>query len=228
MNPLHVLSWKLYDHCLDAVQPRSAIDIGANIGGYVHTMLAHGINDITAIEPLPIPFAELSKRFSDDSRVKCLNVAAGRSKDILRGVTVLEAWTLGKPGDGGFGTNANYVGTPLLDIPVIPVDDLNLRPGIIKLDVDGHELRVIQGMLQTLKECSPPILCEFSLYLTRLGHSAKDFVEQILSLDYVIAAMDGSLICRTWKEVEPWFPGRETSFDVMLMPKNKPELLCSI
>jgi hypothetical protein len=40
------------------------------------------------------------------------------------------------------------------------LDSLNLRPDIIKIDVEGSESRVIQGGLATIEACRPIIMAE--------------------------------------------------------------------
>jgi FkbM family methyltransferase len=46
--------------------------------------------------------------------------------------------------------------------PVLPLDDLNLSPAFIKIDVEGSELRVLRGLATTLERSRPILLVERS------------------------------------------------------------------
>lgn len=45
-------------------------------------------------------------------------------------------------------------------IPVITIDDLNVNPDAIWLDVEGYELMALKGAVETIQRCSPVIGCE--------------------------------------------------------------------
>ncbi len=47
-------------------------------------------------------------------------------------------------------------------VPVKPIDDLELSPDLIKVDVEGHDYSAICGMRNTLKRCQPAVLFESS------------------------------------------------------------------
>ena len=47
-------------------------------------------------------------------------------------------------------------------VTVVPFDSLGLRPDIVKIDVQGHELSVLQGMQKTIAENSPLFVIECS------------------------------------------------------------------
>ena len=62
-------------------------------------------------------------------------------------------------------------------INIIAVDDLALNPTAVKIDVQGMEMNVLQGMLKTLERCHPLLLIECSSantdilrYLEPLGY----------------------------------------------------------
>ncbi len=44
--------------------------------------------------------------------------------------------------------------------PMLPLDDLELAPGAVKLDLQGGELAAMQGMMTTLERHRPPVLME--------------------------------------------------------------------
>lgn len=47
-------------------------------------------------------------------------------------------------------------------VPVIPLDDLELRPNIVKIDVEGHDAAVLRGLGQTVAACRPYFLLEYT------------------------------------------------------------------
>ena len=46
------------------------------------------------------------------------------------------------------------------DVDTIKIDDLNLEPDLIYLDIEGYELFALQGGFKTIKRCHPVIVVE--------------------------------------------------------------------
>jgi FkbM family methyltransferase len=64
-------------------------------------------------------------------------------------------------------------------------DSFKLRPAFVKIDVQGHELEVVQGMAATLSACRPVLLLEKGLrfreiqdYLSELGYGLCAFDQE--------------------------------------------------
>jgi FkbM family methyltransferase len=71
-------------------------------------------------------------------------------------------------------------------LPICKVDTLIAAgrcppPDIIKMDTEGAELQILDGMRKTLKEYSPTILFEADSNMSRFGHSALDLITLISS-----------------------------------------------
>ncbi len=45
-------------------------------------------------------------------------------------------------------------------VEIVPFDSLGLRPDIVKIDVEGYERHVLEGMTETLKDAQPILLLE--------------------------------------------------------------------
>jgi FkbM family methyltransferase len=72
-----------------------------------------------------------------------------------------------------------------LRVPVHPIDDLDVAPAVVKIDVEGFEAAVIRGMQQTLADHRPLLLLEWS---RQFGE-----VEKLLrGHDYVTSVFDPS------------------------------------
>ena len=197
---------------------RTALDVGANDGGYAGTLVNNGFR-VIAIEPVPQMYSHLQQRHRYND-VLCLNIGLSDKRERLEGVTVLEAWAIGKPGEGGMSPTPNpeIVGT--FDVELRTMDEVVGKTpiGLIKLDTDGYEFKVLRGGRNTILNWKPPILCEFGCYLEKLGESPREFVNYIFALGYNVVSMDGQNVFTSWKEIEPQWP-KDTTFDVMLMPK---------
>lgn len=217
---LHVQSWELYDRALCEADCKVAFDIGANDGGYTRKLLEHGF-EVHAFEPVPCMFEKLMEAHGKHPKA-ALNMIALSDKAEMMRVTVLEAWTLGNPGDGGLSVKPEFKDMKPFDVQTMKLDDYCAnwfvdRVGVIKLDVDGYEFKVLRGGEKIIRKCRPPILCEFGCYVEKLGESPKDFVNFIFDLGYKIMPMDGHCEFTKWEQVEPQWP-HHTTFDVMLIP----------
>jgi hypothetical protein len=70
------------------------------------------------------------------------------------------------------------------EIPVKALDSLTLRPDIVKIDVEGYEIPVLEGMAKTIKRWLPILMIEYNdrnfetiaAWMTQLGY-------QILTYD---------------------------------------------
>ncbi len=66
----------------------------------------------------------------------------------------------------------------VVDIEVVAIDDLDIRPPtVVKIDVEGFELPVLEGMRRTIAEHAPVIICElhgthveFAAFMREVGY----------------------------------------------------------
>lgn len=138
---------------------RDSIDVGANVGTYVHAMKRHS-RRVYAFEPIPWLAPLLAKKFG--RRIVVENVALSReTSTALLHVPVI---------DGEAVTGLSTLSPELAaqealcrDIPVAtkPLDAVyGGDVGFIKIDVEGHEESVLQGASETIARCRPRVLVE--------------------------------------------------------------------
>jgi FkbM family methyltransferase len=138
------------------------VDIGANIG--IYSIAFAPFFDLTiAVEANPKTFAVLKANtvLRDIGNVKCLNLAASDSADLAM---------LYVPNDGNLGhaTMTPNQHTSFMEVSIecrtldsIIDDHAGRGPiGLIKIDVEGHELKVLKGARRTLLRYRPPVLFE--------------------------------------------------------------------
>ena len=136
-------------------------DIGANLGWYttLFSFLAGASGQVITFEPMTSDFiAKLSAKLAehlDAAPIRCFDVALTNAvnagvKRIKRVRT--DAWTLQEDPDG------DEVHYRYLD-DIVRKEKLPL-PGIIKIDVDGDEPRVLSGASATIESARPVIVLE--------------------------------------------------------------------
>ncbi|BCZ23084.1 FkbM family methyltransferase [Mycobacterium senriense] len=140
---------------------RVSLDIGADLGEFTIAMLASS-RSVIAFEPRPAQACDLASMFdavgaavrvepvalSDEPGVVAMRVVASEP-----GRSTIEAGN--KLGDVNGGTIES------IDVPVRRLDDVHLGDiGLIKIDVEGHELAVLHGATETLTRHRPAIVVE--------------------------------------------------------------------
>lgn len=148
------------------------LDVGANIG--THSIYYAQFGHVHAFEPNPIAF-ECLKHNLRDADATLYNLAVGATEHNI---------SLSPQKDGNPGAIYTIPGD---DIPVITIDSLCLEEcNFIKIDVEGDELAVLSGAMNTIFRCKPIICIECNpTTLARKGLTSKDLVAAIHSLHYV-------------------------------------------
>lgn len=139
-----------------ALRPGDVLfDVGANVGAY--SLVAAAICEqvrVYAFEPGVTTFAQLSRNVllnGVSDRVFPLPIGLAESS----GLNVMIYSDL-KPGAAGHQWGESAQGGPSLKTIVCRIDDLPIRfetpsPTLMKIDVDGYELGVLQGATHTLR-----------------------------------------------------------------------------
>lgn len=137
---------------LTAMRPGDTVwDIGANVGVYAAQFAERGAANVVCFEPAPAAVAALQNRFRETAEgtnaVRIVPVALADR----RGVAVFSA-------DGA--SPNNQIGAadgtkPTVEVQVRSGDEAMTEfalpsPNLIKIDVEGYELEVIQGLSRVL------------------------------------------------------------------------------
>lgn len=163
-------------------------DIGANIGFFTlsGSRLVGDSGRVYAFEPAPGNVAAIRENIALNAlgNVEVLDVALGarRARERLLLVEDL-SWSRLESQGWHPGTERT------LDVDVVPVDELvregRIRPpDVIKLDVEGSEIDVLNGMRETLAEHRPKIVCE-------LHGTNHEFVALMAELGYRTSNLEG-------------------------------------
>ncbi len=153
----HVLDDKIMLlRLLDPAVENLLIDVGGNSGYWSETYLEFFPNSrVIAFEPIEKEFGRYQQRFRDSEKVEVHNVGLSDKTGVATlhlascsAHSSLHAYATGQPG-----LQTNPEGEE--EIRLIPLDAMKLweRPAartFLKVDVQGHELNVLQGASQTL------------------------------------------------------------------------------
>jgi FkbM family methyltransferase len=157
-------------HCTRELKRRlrpgmHTIDIGANIGYYalMEARLVGPEGRVYAIEPVPENFQLLKRNVTlngFEDRVRIFQLAIGDVSGIAR----MNLST--------FSTRHSFVARPereqagILEVPMVSFEDFVAkeevdleRLGLIRMDVEGFEVKIIPGMARTLRRCKELSLC---------------------------------------------------------------------
>lgn len=132
-----------------------AIDIGAHHGLYTYA-LAQCSSQIEAFEP--DPYTAQTIEWWASPRVTVHRTALSDSS----GTAVLRVPVVGGRAEGALATlEAVHGEYTSFDVPIRRLDDYNFgNVSFMKIDVEGHERRVIHGAIETIQRERPVILVE--------------------------------------------------------------------
>lgn len=150
--------WHLLDHLVDPA--RAAVDVGANVGLYAGR-LAQLCPQVHAFEPIPWLADDLAAKLPDNVRLHRLALSNATGTATLRiptrsGIEEHGLATLEKRN-----ALAGLDSVRTIHCALGRLDDVIDDPvGFVKIDVEGHELAVLQGATRILREHRPVLLIE--------------------------------------------------------------------
>jgi FkbM family methyltransferase len=132
-----------------------AIDVGANNGAYTYALSKSGVR-VEAFEPVPACVRNLEAFRSSNVRVHAVALSSRSGEQEMfvpraPGVTHTALASFSKP-DGT---------SEVFRVPVRRLDEYGFRSvSFIKIDVEGHELEVLNGASETISTSHPLLLIE--------------------------------------------------------------------
>jgi FkbM family methyltransferase len=199
----------------DIVRPGdTCVDIGAALGLYTVSLsrLVGPQGTVHSIEPLLFAHPALSYvlRPREGRNIVRHSVALGtrEGKDVMsvpvrHGLPVTGRSFLTSGADG-LGSNTEFAEHLEVVVRTDTLDRFVAANGIerldfVKADVEGAELRVLQGGTETIERFRPKLLLEIEeRHLQRFGYRAEDVVEWLAERGYRMFAWQD----RGWRQVE--------------------------
>jgi FkbM family methyltransferase len=167
----------------------TVIDVGANIGFFTvrFARWAEPQGRVIAIEPEPENVRQLRWRIDD--------AGVTSSVEVIEGVVADQAGTL-RLWLSPFSPAAHHLAADGIPVRAWTVDDLMAARGwpfvsLIKIDVDGAEVRVLRGARETITRWHPVLFVEVcDRLLEEAGFSAEMLLEEIERHGYRLYACE--------------------------------------
>lgn len=181
------------------------LDIGANIGA--HTLnfarLVGSKGRVVAFEPTDYAFAKLKKNTSlnpclESRIVACQVMLCAPGEEGEKPEGIYSSWPL-EPDVSLHEVHGGKLQT-VCGADTETVDGLLKKQGIgridfIKIDVDGHELSVLQGASETIERDKPPIFIEFCPHISaEHGVALVELVNFIIGKGYCFYDSRGNVL----------------------------------
>jgi FkbM family methyltransferase len=197
--PFESLNFGVYEaHETDMVlrlMPASGcfVDIGANVGWY-SILVAKAVPGATvyAFEPIPSTYQLLMENIllNGAGEIHPHNFALGAAEDQLDFYF--------HPENSDSASQVNILGRPdaqKLVVPVHKLDDVasaeNLTIDFVKCDVEGAELMVVRGALQTIKRDRPILFLEMlRKWSAKFGYHPNEIIDLLSALGYHCFRLD--------------------------------------
>lgn len=140
---------------------RVSLDIGADVGEFSIAMLASS-RSVIAFEPRPAQARALTDMFDAIGAAVHVEPVALSDRPGMTSMRVVQsAPGLSTIEAGNALRDAHGSRVGVIDVPVRRLDELDLDDvGFVKIDVEGHELAVLRGAVDTLKRNRPTLFIE--------------------------------------------------------------------
>ncbi len=141
---------------MDGIFEGIALDVGANIGNH-SLYFSDFFDQVLCFEPNQLTFKVLELNTEGSSNVRVFNYGISNIEtDATLNITPTN---IGKSSISAIkGENTTQQPIKLYSLDSIISENQNIT--LIKIDVEGHELEVIDGAKETIKRCRPLVLFE--------------------------------------------------------------------
>jgi FkbM family methyltransferase len=188
---------KLYDLVKSGM---TVLDIGANIGGTAlgFSKIVGSEGAVIAFEPDQINYQKASHNIllNDASTIKLMNIGLGNENKTYKLYAVNDE-------NRGMNRILEHSSThPFTEINVRKLDEVITETGIkrvdlIKIDVEGFEMNVLQGAISVLKTYKPVLFIELDdNNLLEQQSSAAQLIAFLYSLNYVVYSAETNALLK--------------------------------
>lgn len=209
---------------------KTGIDVGAKVGMYTYRIRARS-SDVVAFEPNPLFNRMLAAVFAGKrGRVEPYAVSSTRGTATLR----LPYDSAGSPQFGrGTIDGSNKLEHELVarveevEVETRAIDDYAFPSvGFIKVDVEGHELAVLQGAERTIREQRPNLLVESNDDHQPGGVAA--LIAWLRERDYDIVFLFGQALvdAAEYDRAEHW--EKYTIENFIAVPRTRPDVMAHL
>lgn len=144
---------QILPHALQRVtNRRAAIDGGANVGRWAIAMAPH-FDSVFAFEPVDFSYQAMRKHLEIE---RCDNVYPIQTALLDRECMVQMKSPPKRSASTAFYAQQSANGQRAIRIDILNLEDC----GLIKLDLEGAELRALYGAVRTLERCKPVLIIE--------------------------------------------------------------------
>jgi len=169
------------------------VDIGANIGFYtIHSAKRMTKGRVVALEPVKSAYERLIKNIERNnveqvaSVVRCF-VSNKNGLLAIRTILGMEEYSSASESNIKFHDQDQSFVTET--VSCLTLDEIvcehQLNPGLIKIDVEGAEYKVLLGAKKCLKEFSPTLIVECSDKLLKgMGSSSSEIIAYLADFGY--------------------------------------------
>jgi len=171
----------------------NCLDVGSNIGYYVllEAQIVGKNGSIISIEPSSQNFIALKEnvKLQNFSNVKVFQFACGDRNGTINFLTTERSnWSRIDEKCFEFFPSTKIVGSEKIQVKKLDsfMEQIDLdKLDLIRMDVDGYEYKILDGMIQTLKKFKPTIIIE--THLANMGLSnTKKFLQKLNDLSYEV------------------------------------------
>jgi len=215
-------------------------DIGANIGYYalMELRMLAGDGEVVCIEPSPANVELLRRNLAangyDDVPVRRGAVSARKERRLFHLATMSNLNTFHDTGSGVQHLSGESIEVQTWSVPDL-ADEFG-APDLIRMDVEGHEVEVIEGMLPAIREgtMAPNII--FETHNSRYGedHDMRGTLKRLFEVGYVVPLLASSsergteLIERRGYRGSDWIPtdGVRRKIFEDVAPQDAADFIC--
>ena len=199
-NPLSAFHHRRIFMYLKNLDIDKIIDIGAHEGRFLEKMLKiEKINSFYAFEPQKDIFDSLSKKFSKNDKITLLNYALGKeiANKKLQINKLSMTSSLAEVNEESLyfklknfltGSKSNFIDE--YEVQTNTIDnvfkDVSLKKTLLKIDVEGFEMNVIQGSLMKLNEI-PYIIIENQFGNHYKNNNFNDIKDVLLKYNFFVS-----------------------------------------